>query len=95
MDINKALQDCEDNLNLNNKKDNQGIPPFSFKLDGKEILGRLEGMKGTKLEIKALFVTYSNSAFEDLLAVVTSAGIGVKPIDIIASPDGGSYIAFI
>ena len=62
LDINKALQDCEDNLNLNNKKIIK-VFPVSFKLDGKEILGRPEGMRGTKLEVKALFVTCSNSHF--------------------------------
>jgi cell division protein FtsA len=90
LDINKALEDCEDNLNLNNKKIIK-IFPLSFKLDGKEILGRPEGMKGTKLEIKALFVTCSLSHFEDLLEVITSAGI--EPIDIIASAEAGSHIA--
>ena len=90
LDINKALQDCEDNLNLNNKKIIKVIP-ISFKLDGKEILGRPEGMIGTKLEVKALFVTCSLSHFEDLLEVITSAE--VEPIDIIASPIAASYIA--
>ena len=90
LDINKALQDCEDNLNLNNKKIIK-VFPLSFKLDGKEILGRPEGMKGTKLEIKALFVTCSLSHFEDLLEVITS--VGIEPTDIIASPEAGSYLA--
>src|SRR3989344_5247836 len=90
LDINKALQDCEDNLNLNNKKVIK-VSPISFKLDGKEILGRPEGMRGTKLEIKALFTTCSLSHFEDLLEVVTSAEI--EPIDIIASAEAGSHIA--
>ena len=90
LDINKALEDCEDNLNLNNKKIIK-IVPVSFKLDGKEILGRPEGMRGTKLEIKALFVTCSLSHFEDLLEVVTLAGI--EPVDVIASPLSGSHIA--
>ena len=90
LDINKALEDCEDNLNLNNKKIIK-IVPVSFKLDGKEILGRPEGMRGTKLEIKALFVTCSLSLFEDLLEVVTLAGI--EPVDVIASPLSGSHIA--
>jgi cell division protein FtsA len=90
LDINKALEDCEDNLNLNNRKIIK-VFPLSFKLDGKEILGRPEGMRGTKLEIKALFVTSSTSHFEDLLEVVTLAGI--DPIDVIASAEAGSYIA--
>jgi len=90
LDINKALQDSEDNLNLNNKKIIK-VFPLSFKLDGKEILGRPEGMKGTKLEIKALFVTCSLPHFEDLLEVITLAGI--EPLDIVASAEAGSNIA--
>jgi len=83
LDINKALQDCEDNVNLDNKKVIH-MYPLSFKLDGKEVLGRLEGMRGTKLEIKALFVTYSIQHLEDLLGVIAEAG--VETIDVIASP---------
>ncbi|MEO5635254.1 MAG: cell division protein FtsA [Candidatus Paceibacterota bacterium] len=90
LDINKALQDCEDNLNLNNKKVIQ-IFPVSFRLDGKEVLGRIEGMRGTKLEIKALFITYSLQHLEDLVAVMAQAG--VETIDVIASPIALSQIA--
>ncbi len=90
LDINKALKDCEENLNLNNKKVIK-VFPLSFKLDGKEILGRPEGMRGTKLEIKALFITCSLSHFEDLLEVIASSGI--EPIDIIAGAEAGSNIA--
>jgi cell division protein FtsA len=90
LDINKALEDCEGNLNLNNKKIIK-VFPLSFKLDGKEILGRPEGMRGTKLETKALFVTSSNSHFEDLLEVITLAN--VEPIDIVAGPEAGSRMS--
>jgi len=83
LDANRALQDCEDNLNLNNKKVIQ-VYPLSFRLDGKEVQGRLEGMRGTKLEAKAIFLTYSSQHLEDLLGVV--AKCGVETIDIIASP---------
>lgn len=90
LDINKALQDCEDNLNLTNKKVIQ-IFPISYRLDGKEVLGRIEGMRGTKLEIKALFITYSLQHFEDLVSVMAAAG--VETIDVIASPIALSQIA--
>lgn len=82
LDINKALQDCEDNLNLSNKKIIQ-VFHISSRLDGKEVLGRLEGMRGTKLEVKAFFVTYSVQHLEDLIEVIAQAG--VETIDIIAS----------
>ena len=83
LDVNKALQDCEDNLNLGNKKIIH-MYPVSFRLDGKEVLGRLEGMRGTKLEAKALFVTYSVVHLEDLLGAIAEAGI--EAVDVIASP---------
>ena len=83
LDISKALQDCEDNLSVGNKKIVH-MYPISFRLDGKEVLGRLEGMRGTKLEAKAFFVTYSIVHLEDLLGVIAEAG--VETIDVIASP---------
>jgi cell division protein FtsA len=90
LDVNKALQDCEENLNLGNKKIIHTYTQ-SFRLDGKEVLGRLEGMRGTKLEAKALFVTYSIQHLEDLLGAVAEAG--VETIDVIASPIAESNIA--
>lgn len=83
LDINKALEDCEDNLSAGNKKIIH-MYPISFRLDGKEVLGRLEGMRGTKLEAKALFVTYSIVHLEDLLGAIAEAG--VEAVDVIASP---------
>jgi len=90
LDVNKAQEDAEDNLNLNNKKIVQ-VSPISFRLDGKEVLGRLEGMRGTKLEIKALFVTYSIQHLEDLLTAIADAG--VETIDIIPSPVASGHVA--
>ncbi|HWA32396.1 MAG TPA: cell division protein FtsA [Candidatus Paceibacterota bacterium] len=90
LDINKALEDCEENLSLGNKKI-IGIFPTSFKLDGKEVLGRPEGMRGTKLEAKALFVTTSDQHLEELLSVVAEAG--VEPVDIVAGPVAASAVA--
>src|SRR3989338_2608084 len=90
LDINKVMEDAEENLNLNNKKVIHAFP-VSFRLDGKEVFGRLEGMRGNKLEIKALFVTYSLPHLEDLLEVIDKAGI--ETIDVIASPLAGSQVA--
>ena len=90
LDLNKALDECEENLNLNNRKVIQ-VVPLSYKLDGKDVLGRLEGMRGNKLEAKALFVTYSVQHLEDMLAVL--AEIGIETIGVIPSGVAGSYIA--
>jgi len=83
LDINKALEDCENNLNLNNRKIIH-LYPISFRLDGKEVLGRLEGLRGTKLEAKAIFVTYSATHLDDLLGAVAEAE--VETIDVVTSP---------
>lgn len=89
LDVNKALADAEDNLSLGNKKVIQ-VFPVSYRLDGKEVLGRLEGMRGTKLEVRALFVTYSIQHLEDLLETVAEAG--VETIDVIPSPVAASHV---
>jgi cell division protein FtsA len=83
LDIDKALEDCENNLNLNNKKIIQSFI-LSYKLDGKDVLGRIEGMHGTKLEIKALIITYSIQHLEDLIEALANANI--ETIDVVASP---------
>ncbi|KKR78511.1 MAG: cell division protein FtsA [Candidatus Nomurabacteria bacterium GW2011_GWA2_40_9] len=89
LDMHKALEDCESNMSLGNKKIIQSFP-LSYKLDGKDVLGRLEGMHGNKLEIKAHFITCSKQHFEDLLEVIEEAGVEV--IDFIPSPIAGSLI---
>lgn len=90
LDAQKALEDSENNINLNNKKVIQVIP-LSYRLDGKEIQGRLEGAVGNKLEVKALFLTCSLQHFEDLIEVIAEAG--VETIDVIAGPVASSFIA--
>ena len=90
LDINKALEDGEENLNLANKKIIQTFP-ISYKLDGKDISGRLEGTRGNKLEVKALFVTCSSVHLEDLLEVIALADI--ETIEAIPAPIAESYIA--
>ncbi|MEK7175337.1 MAG: cell division protein FtsA [Patescibacteria group bacterium] len=90
LDINKAIDDSENNLNLNNKKIIQKFP-ISFRVDSKEILGKLEGVTGIKLEAKVLFITYSTQHLEELLDVISEAGIEI--LDIIPAPIAGSCIA--
>ncbi len=83
LDIQNALNESESTLELPNKKILHRIP-VSFKLDGKEVLGRPEGMKGIKLEVKSLFVTCLSQHLEDLVGAVTDAGVEV--LDAVAGP---------
>ncbi len=89
LDISKALADSEENLEIINKKIVH-IIPLSYKLDGKDIHGRPEGMKGIKLEVRTLFVTCLKQNVEDLITACALAHIEVE--DVIASPIAGSLV---
>lgn len=86
LDIEKAIEDAQGNLNLNNKKV-INVSPIYYKLDGQDILGRIEGSIGNKLEVKAIFTTVSSQHFEDLINTIGELDIEVLDIipGIIAS----------
>lgn len=83
LDISKVQEICENNLELNNKKIVHAFP-LSYKLDGKEIFERPEGMHGIKLETKTLFVVCSKQNIEDLISVLGIVNVDI--LDIISSP---------
>ena len=89
LDVSKAITESENNLEIINKRVIHTLP-VSFKLDGKEVTGRPEGMKGIKLEVKTLFVTCLEQHLEDMIAAATEAGIEV--LDIIAGPLASSLV---
>ncbi len=89
LDVSKAIADSEENLEIVNKKIIHVIP-ISYKLDGKDIHGRPEGMKGIKLEVKTLFITCLKQNIEDLVTALTIAGIEIT--DVIASPIAASMV---
>jgi len=64
--------------------------PLSFKVDGKAILGKPEGFKGSKLEVKTLFITCFEHHINDLLETLAEAGIEVE--DIVAAPIAASLV---
>lgn len=83
LDISKVLAMSEESLEILNKKIIHTIPVL-YKLDGKDIHGRPEGMHGIKLEVKTLFITCSKQNIEDL---VTALGLAnIEATEIIASP---------
>jgi cell division protein FtsA len=90
LDIKKALEESENNLNLGNRKIIQMFP-LSFKLDGKEVLGRPEGMFGNKLEVKVLYITCSSQHLDDLLALLAEAEI--ETLDVVAASIAGSHVS--
>lgn len=83
LDVNKAISNSEENLDIPNRKIIQSMP-IQYKLDGKEIHGRPEGMRGIKLEVKNLYITCLKQNIEDLVTAAAEAGIEI--LDIIPAP---------
>ncbi len=91
-DVDQAIASAEQSIPaafMQNRKVIYSIP-VSWKIDGKPVLGRVIGMKGVKLETKALFVSSIETHLDDLVEAVEEAGI--KVIDIVASPIAASFV---
>jgi len=90
VDIRRAVDDSQNNLaDMANRQVLHRVP-VGFKLDGRKVLGTPEGMKGSKLEVRTMFVTYSKQHLKDFVTAVEEAGLIVE--DIIASPLAGSIV---
>lgn len=92
-DVQVALSTSERTLPRHitlNKKVLQAIP-VQFKIDGRDIIGRPNGMRGSKLEVKSLFVTCTEQHLNDIIEAVEDAGVDV--VDVSASPIAASIIS--
>jgi len=83
LDISKVIANSEENLDIINKKIIHTIP-ISYKLDGKDIYVKPEGLCGTKLEVKTLFITCLRQNIEDITTALALAKIETE--EIVASP---------
>jgi cell division protein FtsA len=93
LDVKKATEACENELPASfslNRKVIHSIP-ISYKIDGRVVLGRPQGMKGMKLEARTLFITCLEQHLNDLIQVLGEAGIEVE--DVMAGPLAGSLVA--
>ncbi|MCX6712267.1 MAG: hypothetical protein NT041_01080, partial [Candidatus Vogelbacteria bacterium] len=89
-DVNRAIEASEANLpDMLNRQILHRIP-ISFKIDGEKVLGHPEGMIGSKLETRVLFVTCLNQHLRDLIKVIEEAGLIVE--DIVAAPLAASSV---
>ncbi|MDP6388022.1 MAG: cell division protein FtsA [Candidatus Pacebacteria bacterium] len=91
LDIEKALKDGEKKVEqkIINKKILYEIP-LNYKIDGEAVLGKPQGMKGSKLEVEILFITCLEKHLNDLIAAVEEAGVQVE--DAMPSPIAGSFV---
>ena len=82
-DIEKAIAEAEAQIEIKNKTILHAFPT-SFKVDGKELPTRPEGITGGKLEVRTLFITVLEQHLDDIIGVVNDAG--VKVTEFTATP---------
>lgn len=90
LDVEKAIKDAEQSLKNLNKHTIETLPVI-YKLDGKEFFGKVEGLRGVRLEITTLFINCANQHLEDLVGAINAAGIDV--VDVVAHPVAASNVA--
>jgi cell division protein FtsA len=64
--------------------------PLQYKVDGRVALGRPNGMKGARLEVRTLYITCLTHHLNDLISAVEEAGIDVE--DVAAAPLAASHV---
>lgn len=92
LDVKRVSEQCEKDIPPSlslNKKIIHSIP-LQYKIDGKVTLGKPEGMKGSKFEVKTLYVTCLEHHLDDIIQAVEEAGISVQ--DVMASPIAASLV---
>ena len=92
LDVKKVQEQCEKDIPNSaslNKKIIHSIPLY-FKIDGKIALGKPEGMKGSKLEVKSLYITCLEHHLNDTIQAVEDIAISVQ--DVMASPIAASLV---
>ena len=89
-DLEKVMQDSEERIldHIPNRRILHSIP-LRYLVDGSEVLGHPEGLKGTKFELDSLFITSYEKHISDLITAVESLGVYVE--DVIASPLAASF----
>ncbi len=92
LDIKKVQEQCEKDIPTSaslNKKIIHSIP-LQYKIDGKITLGKPEGMKGSKFEVKTLYIMCLEQHLNDIIQATEDAGVKVQ--DVMASPIAVSLI---
>jgi len=90
-DLEKVMSDSEERImdHIPNRRILHSIP-LRYLIDGTEVLGRPQGLRGTKLEVDSLFITTYEQHVNDLIRTIE--GIGVYVEDVMASPLAASFV---
>ncbi|MEK7151987.1 MAG: cell division protein FtsA [Patescibacteria group bacterium] len=90
IDVKKALEASEASIAQSANKQIIHTIPISFKLDGEEVMGKPAGLKGSRLEVKTLFITCLHQHLDDFIHAVEDIGVRVE--DIMASPIAAGFV---
>lgn len=93
LDVQRAIEESEKELPstyILNRKIIHTIP-LEYKVDGRKVLGRPQGLKGVKLEARVLYITCLAHHLTDLLSAFDEANIEIK--DVVASPIASSLVS--
>lgn len=91
LDIEKAINESREAVKgrLVNRRTLHTIP-LSYVIDGVEVMGRPQGMRGSKITVETLFVTVIEQHADDLIDAVEAADVAIG--DVMASPLAGSIV---
>lgn len=93
LDVKKTQDICEHDLPnvITLNKTLIHTIPLAYRIDGKPVIGRPQGMKGLKLEVRMLFVFALEQHLKDLEQLVNDAGVEIE--DVMAGPIAASLVA--
>jgi cell division protein FtsA len=92
LDVKRAIEESEKelpNAYIQNRKIIHTIP-LEYRIDGKRVLGRPQGLKGVKLEARVLYITSLAHHLSDIMLALEEADIEI--IDVTASPMAASLV---
>lgn len=92
LDLGKVMEICESSISDSFSQNRKIIHriPIQYKIDGKVVLGDPVGMKGMKLEMKALFVTCLDHHLNAIIEAVEETGVEVS--SVVASPIAAAHV---
>lgn len=92
LDVKRSIEESEKEL-PNNYIQNRKIIhtiPLEYRIDGKRVLGRPQGLKGVRLESRVLYITSLAHHLSDIMLACEEADIEI--IDVTASPMAASLV---
>jgi len=89
-DIRRTVETASNKIPDLSNREILDIIPLYFKIDGKKILKKPIGMKGSKLEVRFLFVTCLAHHVDDLYQVIEQNHVGIEKL--LPAPVAASFV---